>query len=309
MNQHQSEESTLPHVAIVILNWNNAQDTIACLDAVAQLTYPYMSVLVVDNGSSDDSVEQISASHPKVTLVPLGENYGYTGGNNRGIELALEQGCDYVWLLNDDAVVAPDSLSRLMDVASVLPIAGILGPKIYTCEERQTILSAGGTLVDGWRVVQHGVGQPDEASYDKLTDVDFIMGCAMLVNRHLIEQIGMFEEGFFAYEEDVEWCYRAKQSGFRVLYVPQAHVWHPDTRLRDEYSPRVVYYMARNKLLFVRKHRLGPGILAQVLLQNFRTLASWSLRMRWRNKRAQRDALALALWDFFRKKAGRCEHI
>lgn len=301
--------SEMPLVFIVILNWNNATDTLACLDAVAKLSYPRNAVLVVDNCSSDNSVELIRSRHPDVEILMLSQNLGYTGGNNRGIEKALHQGADYIWLLNDDTLVAPDSLQKLIDAAISEPSAGILGPKVYTYEARQTLLSAGGFFTAGYRVQQRGVGQPDQGQYDQLAEVDFVSGCAMLVRRALIEQTGMLDETFFAYEEDVEWCYRATQGGFKVLYVPQAHVWHPDTRMRDELSRRVVYYMARNRLLSIRKHRLGVSVFWVTLLQELRTLAAWTLRGRWRHKREQRNALALALIDYFRGKTGRCERV
>lgn len=309
MTQHSQTATNQPSVCIIILNWNNARDTLACLDAVKQLTYPNFSTLVVDNHSADDSLAQIRAKHPQAELLPLAQNFGYTGGNNRGIQHALQAGFDYVWLLNDDLVVAPDALTHLMAAAVAEPKAGILGPKVCTSEDRQTILSAGGTLVNGWQLQQHGAGQQDQGQYDQLTDVDFIMGCAMLVRRDVIEQVGLLEERFFAYEEDLDWCYRTKQAGFRVLYVPAAVTWHPDTSQRDEFSTRVVYYMARNKLIFVRKHQLGLGVFSQVILHDLKTLTSWTLRKRWQNKREQRNALALALLDFFRGKDGRCEWI
>ena len=293
----------------MVLNWNSAPDTLACLDSISQLHYANYTVLVVDNASTDDSVRQIRKAYPHLEILALKENLGYSGGNNRGIEFALAGNCDYVWLLNDDTVVAPDSLASLVSVATSEPAAGILGPKVYTSEEPQTILSAGATIVNGWRAQSRGVGQTDRGQFDHMADVDVVSGCAMLVSRRLIEQIGTLDESFFAYHEDVEWCYRAKQAGFRVLLVPQAHVWHPDTRRRDEYSAVVVYYMTRNTLFFVSKHRLGLRVLAEVLLDGMRTLASWSLRRCWRHKRRQRDALALAILDFFRGMDGRCERL
>jgi hypothetical protein len=113
-----------------------------------------------------------------------------------------------------------------------------------------------------------------------------------------LEKIGLLDEKFFAYGEDVEWCYRGKQAGLDVLFIPQAVVWHPDTRARDEASARVMYYISRNHLLFLRKHRLGMGNVTRTLLRNTVWLVNWTVNPKWRRNRPKRDALWLALRDF-----------
>lgn len=299
-------------VAIIILNWNNPDDTLACLRSVMALDYPAerLRVIVVDNGSTDDSVARIRAAYPDVALIETGANLGYAGGNNVGIQYALDHhGCDYVWLLNDDVIVAPDSLPALMSVALADPRAGFLGPMVYTREEPQRILSAGSLLHDGWRPQHRGIGERDQGQFDTIAEVDYLSGCALLVSHSAIEAVGMLDEDFFAYHEDIEWCYRGKKAGFKVLFVPEAKVWHPDTLRRDENSPVVTYYIARNSLLFVKKHRLGHVKFARMLLGHARTLLSWSLRPRWRHKRPQRDALARALADFARGRVGSVDEI
>ena len=117
-------------VAIIVLNWNNAPDALECLRSLEQLDYTGYRAVVVDNGSANDSVATIAAAYPDVTILEAGENLGYTGGNNLGLEYALNNDCDYVWLLNDDVTVAPDSLSALVSAALAEPRAGFLGPKV-----------------------------------------------------------------------------------------------------------------------------------------------------------------------------------
>jgi GT2 family glycosyltransferase len=164
-------------------------------------------------------------------------------------------------------------------------------------------------LHDGWKPEHRGMGELDAGQFDMLVEVDYLSGCALLVSRKAIETVGLLDDDFFAYHEDTEWCYRGKQAGFKILFVPEAKVWHPDTRQRDENYPLVTYYVARNSLLFAKKHRLGYAIIARMLLSHTRTMLSWSIRPRWRHKRRQRDALARGIMDFARGRFGPVESL
>lgn len=298
-----------PFVAIIILNWNQPKDTLACLAAVAALDYPAVLTLVVDNGSTDDSVERIRAACPNMEIIETGANQGYTGGNNAGIRRALAHGAAYIWLLNDDTIAAPNSLSVLVRAAEADPGAGFIGPLVRMRERPDLILSAGGVLGPDMRPRHRGLGELDEGQYNKIAEADFLSGCALLVSRSTIERIGLLDEAFFAYGEDVEWCSRGSRAGLKVLFVPQAVVWHPDTRQRDENSARVMYYITRNHLLFLRKHRLGAGNLARALLRNVILLANWTLNPKWRRARPKRDALWLALRDFALGRFGKSKDL
>lgn len=295
----------MPDVAIIVLNWNKAADTIECLQSLEQLGYTAYRVIVVDNGSTDGSVTTITAAYPDVTILEAEKNLGYAGGNNLGIEYALEDGCDYVWLLNDDVTVAPDSLSALMSAALAEPLAGFLGPKVYMREDLQRILSAGVLLCDGWRPRHRGIGELDEGQFDTVVEVDCLSGCALLASRRIIETAGLLDKDFFAYHEEIDWCYRGQQAGFKALFVPQARVWHPDTRSRDVDSPLVTYYMSRNYLLFLAKYHLGTGTILRSLATYLLRVVNWSLRPKWQHKRYQRDALLRAVLDFGRGRFGR----
>jgi len=292
-------------IGIIILNWNNADGTMACLEALERLECVVGYPLVVDNGSADDSVTRIRARFPGVQVLETGRNLGYTGGNNLGIEHALGQGCDYVWLLNDDVLVAPDSLAVLVDCARARPEAGLLGPKVYTLEDPHRILSAGGLFQSDWRYRHRGLGELDEGQFDVVREVDYLSGCALLASRRLIEQVGALDDRFFAYHEDIEWGYRARKGGFQVLFVPGARVWHPDTVSRDTLSALVTYYTSRNHLLFLTKHRLGRGTIARCLKTYAARILTWSVRPKWRHKRRQRDALVWAVTDYILGRSGK----
>lgn len=299
-----AQESRRAKVGIVVLHWRGLDDTLACLESVTRLTYWPREIVLVDNSGDLYPNDLRSRDLDALILLRAPQNLGYTGGNNLGIRYALHHDCDYIWLLNNDVTVAADALSVLMNVADRERRAGFLGPAVHLREAPERLLSAGGILdADGW-TRHRGLGKVHSAQFDAVRDVDYLMGCALLVSRRAIEAIGLLDEEFFTYYEDVEWCVRARRMGFRVMVVPAARVWHPDTRRRDEFSPFVTYYVTRNSLLFARKHRLGLWKQLQMFATLGRTLTSWSLRPKWRAKRAQRDAMARAIRDFLLMRVG-----
>ena len=291
-------------VAIVVLNWNNAPDTIACLESVSKLRYPNYSVLVVDNGSTDDSVAQIRGQFPKIEVLEAGVNLGYAEGNNIGIRHALRTGAKYLFVLNNDVRVAPDALDHLVSAAEGFPDAAFLGPKIYHLDNPGQIQSAGAELDYLWRSRQRGLDTPDTGQFDLLEEVDYVIGAAVLVRADLLEQVGLLDPDFFLYREDVDWCLRARRLGYRVLYVPEAKVWHRSHHVRENELPRITYYMTRNSLMLLAKHRGGVLRFTAVVLRHLLTAATWTVKPKWRHKRVERDALLKGLVDFFRRKVG-----
>jgi GT2 family glycosyltransferase len=294
-----------PLAAVVILNWNKAPDTIECLDSVARLNYPNIRVLVVDNGSTDGSVDRIRAEQPDVEIIETGENLGYVGGNNAGIRHALARAAQYILLLNNDTKVAPDSLTNLISIAERFPDAAFLGPKIYHLQEPDMIQSAGARLDWLWRSHQRGLDERDHGKFDRLEEVDYVIGAAVLVRADFLEQMGLLNPEYFMYREDVDWCLRGRRLGYRTLYVPEAKVWHRSHHHRDAELPRIRYYMARNSLMLLAQH--GGGVLrfTALLFRHLLTAAVWTISPKWRHKGIERDALIKGLGDFFRGKVGR----
>lgn len=216
-----------PLVYIIILNWNRKEDTLSCLQSIERVAYPNLSVILVDNASSDGTVESVGESFPSVKVIENSRNLRFAGGNNVGIEYALRNKADYILLLNNDTVVAPDFLDRLIEVADTDKRIGIAGPKIYYYQDRKRIWFAGGRVEywKGW--ISHiGVREPDHGQYDVLREVDYITGCCMLVKREVIERVGKLDERFFIYGEDADWCLRASRAGYTLVYVPSSIIWH-----------------------------------------------------------------------------------
>jgi hypothetical protein len=299
-----------PRVAIVVLNWNNWRDTAECLASLQHLDYPNYEVVVVDNGSTDGSPERIHDRFPDVTVLENGANLGYAGGNNVGLRYALARGAEGVLLLNDDTEVAPDLLSRLVEGTESEERVAAAGPTIYYYDPPHLIWSAGGRIDS--RRGRTSILSLDEADYGQLGDepreVDFATGCALWMSRQALRRVGLLDERFFAYFEEIEWCARARRAGFRVLHVPLAHVWHKVPHDARESSPGVHYYMTRNRLLFLRLAGAGWRAWLHTLGGEYlRRLCSWTLRPRWRGKRAQRAATVRGIVDFFRGRWGMYE--
>jgi GT2 family glycosyltransferase len=292
-----------PLVMTVILNTNRRADTLACLESLAHSNYPNHRAIVLDNASTDGSVEAIRAAFPDVTVIALQENRGYAGNNNVGVRVALEQGAEWVLVLNEDTLVAADMLSRLVAAAERAEI-GIVGPLVYHADEPQVIQTAGGVLDRHWRSFHQGLNELDRGQYVNPRPVDWVSGCAIMVRRQVIEQVGAIDERYFYYWEETEWCLRARRAGWQIWIAPQAKMWHKGVQRNYQPGPNITYYATRNRLLTLSKHRAPLSARASTLAGILRTLAAWSLKPRWRSMRAHRDAMWQGMLDFVRHRWG-----
>lgn len=241
-------------VFIIILNWNGYKDTVECVQSLFKIDYPNYEILVVDNGSSDDSVSRLRAEFPGLTVLANGRNLGFPGGNNVGIRYAMEKGAEYVFLLNNDTVVDSKVLTELVRVAEEDKDVGMVGPVILDYINPSILWFAGST-VDyrmGW-TPHWGENEELNGKWSGVYDVDRLSGCAMLIKKEVIQSIGLLDEDYFLYYEDTDWCVRANHAGYKIKCTGSARVWHKvsDNGRRD--SPMVRYYCQRNKLLFLKK--------------------------------------------------------
>lgn len=250
--------STAPKVFIIILNWNGKDDTCLCVQAVKQIDYPNYEIVIVDNGSQDDSVKTFEDKFSEVPVIETGSNLGYAGGNNQGISYALANGADYVLILNNDAIVDRSILSSLVDAADQHPQAGILGPKIYYNSEPRKIWFAGGVwLSNSAQTAHEGSNQVDDGqAWENIREIDYACGCAFFVRAEVFRKIGLLEEKFFLTWEETDFCYRARKSGFQCLFVPAAHVWHKVSASFKGGAEGLLqqYFMTRNRLLWMERN-------------------------------------------------------
>ena len=293
-----------PLIYTVILNTNRKEDTLACLASLEQSSYLNHRIIVLDNASTDGSVEAISAAYPQVEIINLQENKGYAGNNNVGIQAAVEHGAEWIFVLNEDTTLAPDCLDQLINATKDLPDCGIVGPLVYHYDEPTVIQSAGGSLGPFWRSKHEGQNEPDNGQYSEPRPVEWISGCAILVRAEVIDQVGMLDERFFYYWEETEWCLRARRGGWEVIHVPAAKLWHKGVQKDYKPNPNVTYYNTRNRLLLMAKHQAPIKVRAAAGWEILRTLASWSIRPQWRHMHGHRTAMAAGLRDFLFQRWG-----
>lgn len=256
---------------VIVLNWNGWSDTNACLDSLARLDYPRYQVVVVDNASTDDSVERIRAAHPEVTLLQSGGNLGFAGGNNVGIRHALEQGADYVWLLNNDAVADPHALTALVELAERDPSVGAVGSRIFYMDRPTELQAWGG----GWANVWTGRSSEHHARVSE-RELDYLTGCSLLLTRAALERSGLLDDRFFLYFEDTELSFRYRRDGWRLAVAEDSKVWHRGGGTSKRISRPVARYRTQSLLRFLRLH--SPSFLVSAAVSTALRGTSFALR-------------------------------
>jgi len=246
----------MPLIYVIIVNWQRPDDTIACVRSIQREEILDLRLLVVDNGSEDDSVQQISAACPTAALLSLPQNVGFAGGYNAGIDDALTQGADYVFLLNNDTVVEAGAMAALIQTLEQDKRWAIAVPKICYYDRPDRIWAAGAR----WdffppRVKMVGFGRRDGPRYSGQHELEYATGCALLCRRDVIEAVGGFDPDFVNYQEDYDFCYRVREVGYRLVYVPQAVILHKVSRSLGTASPTRWHYLGRNTVLFYRPGR------------------------------------------------------
>lgn len=254
------KNSTRPLVYIIILNWNRSGDTAECLESLKLLKYSNYKILLIDNGSTDDSVEYFKKHCPKTELIENAENLGFAAGSNLGIRKALSRGADYVFLLNNDTVVEPDVLDKLVSAAEADERIGMLGPKINHYPRRDVIWSAGGRVILPLAVTWHiGTRRRDSECYRKSIAVGYQPACALLIKKEVIDKIGLLNTAYKAYFEDTDWCLRAKKAGYRVICLQRAKIYHKvSASTGGGLNARKLYWKIKSGFLFFKTHTNLP---------------------------------------------------
>jgi GT2 family glycosyltransferase len=220
----------------------------------------------------------------RLVLVQTGANLGFAGGNNVGLRYLLARAeSGYVWLLNNDTVVAPDALKKLVDVAQADPAIGVVGARLSDYISPDVLQAAGGGRIRRW----HGVGRPwtDEKNGGgdpaRIAEgLDYITGASMLIPLRVLKPVGLLDERYFAYSEEADWCFRVRAAGFRLAYCPTAHVWHKEGRSIGRGSPLQDYYIERNALMLVRRF-FAPFLPLAIPYSMYRSLLPKLVRGEW----------------------------
>jgi GT2 family glycosyltransferase len=249
------------HVAVVVLSWNGRDDTLGCLESFERVRWENLTVIVVDNGSTDGTYEAVREAHPEVTLMRSEENVGFAEGNNLGMRAALDAGADHVLILNNDTIVDPDLIAALVSEARRRPDAGALCPLIRYVDPPDLIWYAGARFDP--RAVHNGrhtgYGERDTGQYHSVRETGRATGAAMLVPREVLERVGFFDGRLFIQVEDVDISLRMRAAGYRILFVPAGVVWHRvAVTSGGERSPTTAYYEIRNTLEVSSRHAPLP---------------------------------------------------
>ncbi|TAK95549.1 glycosyltransferase family 2 protein [Patescibacteria group bacterium] len=262
-------EKSFPLVYAVVVNWNSRDTISACLTSLFRSDYPNLQIVVVDNYSTDGSLEFIRQNFDRTHIIQNDRNVGFGMGANVAIRFALEKMADYIFLINPDATIQPSALSQLVTTLQFNPQAGIVSPLITT-GSKSSIWFAGG-IID-WKKMraEHQFEQP---TIDKPLETEFVSGCAMLVSKDVFREIGLFSQDYFLYYEDVGFCRRAKLKGFHILLDPRARVWHAETS--EQRSAEKTYWLVFSALIFFAKHSPFRWRLWHFIYLPLRRLKNW----------------------------------
>ncbi len=278
----------IPKVYILILNWNGWKDTLSCLESIFNCTYSNFQILIIDNASTDDSLQLIekwfkdqkqlylkiidevqalkqeesipiqeSYNKQRITIIQNNHNYGYAGGNNIGIKYVLKRNdASYIWLLNNDTTIDAAALTSLVNLAESNPEIGVVGSKLLYLNRPDIIQTLGGGQFNPvfGMVCQIGNGllKNDASKFNKIR-FDYITGASFFIKVNTIEEVGMLQEDYFMYSEDIDWSLRIKRAGWELVYCPDSVIWHKEGASAGYQSPMTDYYSSRNNLYIVKR--------------------------------------------------------
>ncbi|HAL91578.1 MAG TPA: hypothetical protein DCM68_00945 [Verrucomicrobia bacterium] len=247
-----------PSVWAVVLGYNHPEDTIECLQSLGRVEYEPLTILYVDNGSEPANCEQVLQAVPRCGVLRLDPNAGVAGGLNAGIRHAFAHGADFVIIHNNDTAVDPPFVRHLVAAALAHPDAGMLVPKIYYYDHPDTIWSAGSVFRRFPPVItMRKTRQADDGRFDQPQDLDYATFCIVMFSRALMEKAGLLDADYHFLYEDYDLCLRAREAGFRIRYVPGAHVRHKISKTTGAGTPNPKFWhtYGRSESVFRRKFR------------------------------------------------------
>lgn len=264
-----------PKVSIILLNWNGKEDTLECLGSLYKIDYPNYEIILVDNGSTDGSVELFKEKYPEIEIIQNKENLGFAEGNNIGIRHIISRGTDYILLQNNDTVVDPRFLDELVRVLESDETIGVVGPTVYYYGSPKKIQSAGAKI---WWYIGRSrhlrKNRFDDGDLGEIREVDYIPGCSLLAKSELFSKVGYLKESYFAYWEESDWCVRVHNAGYKIFYVPMSKIWHKGGSTSGKISGFSEYLMTRNMFWFMKQNATKKQYISFLLF--FFGLELWS---------------------------------
>lgn len=255
-----------PLVSIVTVNYNQSQVTCELIDSLEKITYPNIEIIVVDNASVEDDPDTIKTQYPNVVLIKNPINYGFAAGNNIGI---MASNGEYVLFLNNDTEVKPDFMEPLLKKFDEIPNLGAVSPKIRYFHTPDTIQYAGYTEMNAYTIRNFAYGHQKEdlGLHDKDRETAYAHGAAMMVPMDLIRQLGMMSYIFFLYYEEADFCDRIRRAGYSIYFVHNSLIYHKESISTGKTSPLKIYYLYRNRIVYMRRNIFGKAFYIALLYQ------------------------------------------
>lgn len=253
---------TKPSVAAVVLTWNEYEMAQRCIASLRENDYPNLEIILVDNGSRFDTITPLKTAFPDLHIVALDKNYGFTGGCNRGLEKAFEMKADYIFLLNNDTIVASNAITDIVNEMEQRPEAAMASALVLNAGDTKTIQSYRCTIFrDKAWMSSHDVNAEWTEEFQKTIETDFAPACAVMFRRTALETVGLFDESLFTNWEDYDLCIRLTDAGWKILVVGKAEVIHAHGMTTGLKSPFIIYYGLRNRFICLFRHGRMGGIL------------------------------------------------
>lgn len=258
------KKADYPLVSIVTVNYNQTSVTRDLLVSLKAATYPNTEIIVVDNGSSDQSITSLKEEFPAITLILTGKNLGFAGGNNRGIEVGKG---DFFLLINNDVEVTPGFLEPLVETLQHYPAAGMASSKIVYHNRDEQIQYAGSLQMNAYTGRGKKIGnlEKDHGQHDEVRKTELGHGACLIVSRKVIEKIGLMPEIYFLYYEEHDWTEQAKRNGFDVYFVGTSKIYHKESVSTGRNTPLKTFYLTRNRLLYLRRNSSGITFVSSLL--------------------------------------------
>lgn len=247
-----------PLVSIIALNYNKPNITRDFLRSLKAITYTNVEIIIVDNASIDKSYKRLKSEFPYIHLISSPINLGFSGGNNLGMEAAKG---DLFLLINNDVEVTPGFIEPMVKLFEENELVGMVSPKIIYHERGNRIQYAGSSGINPWtgRGRKEGNLKIDNGQYNSICETELVHGACLMVSRTLVETIGMLEESFFIYYEEHDWAERAKRNGFKLYYAGTSTIYHKESMTMGKESPFKTYYMAKNRILYLKRNVQYPA--------------------------------------------------
>lgn len=259
---------SFPLVSIITVNYNQPEVTCDLLESLTHITYPSIEIIVVDNASPTKNPDIILERYPYITLIKSDQNLGFAGGNNLGIRVAKGK---HLLLINNDTEVEPGFLEPLIAKLEKNPDIGVVSPKIRYFFQPDTIQYAGFTPINPITIRNNGIGfnEIDQGQFDADAQTNYAFGAAMVIPVKVTKEVGLMADIFFLYYEEMDWMQRIKDAGYKIFYVHNSLVYHKDSITTGTMSPLKIFYLNRNRLLYMRRNVHGWKAVASLLFQIF----------------------------------------